>query len=338
MAFLYLRLYDLIVSACKLEGCRVKIKEIGSFFVGGETASLEGLPTYETSVVAGGPKRLVDPNGDFMTGQMYVQYVKQEVPCSPYPVLMWHGGGCTGVTWESIPDGRPGWQMNFLEAGYDVYISDGMERGRSSWSRFPEIYTSEPIFRPKKDGWEFFRIGPSYTEEQARRVKYPDTQFPVESFDEFCKQFVPRWTTNSEATHKAYDEYLQRVGPCILIAHSQAGEFSMQAALRNPDMVKALILLEPTFAPEITEENMAKMNAIPHLYIWGDYIDEVPLWVQYRQKPWAYFEAQKKAGIDATWLDLPAMGIKGNDHFLMADKNSAEIAEMVQAWLKERGL
>ena len=316
----------------------MKIKEIGSFFVGGKIVSLKGLPSYEAVVVAGGPKRLIDPNGDFMTGQMYVQFVKQEEPCCEYPVLMWHGGGCTGVTWESTPDGRPGWQMDFLQAGYDVYTSDGMERGRSSWSRFPEIYESEPIFRVLKDYWEFFRIGPHYSMEKSERVAYENTQFPIEYFEDFCKQGVPRWTTNGEATHKAYDEYLEKVDPCILIAHSQGSEFAAMATLRNPEKVKALILLEPTFAPAISEENLAKIAHIPHLYIWGDYIDSVPLWVEYKKRPQEYFEAQKNQEIDATWIDLPEIGIKGNDHFLMVGKNSDEIAEIVKKWLKERGL
>ena len=32
----------------------------------------------------------------------------------------------------SKPDGKPGWQHFFLDAGYDVYVSDAIERGRAS--------------------------------------------------------------------------------------------------------------------------------------------------------------------------------------------------------------
>ena len=48
---------------------------------------------------------------------MYVQYVKLANPKARYPLLLWHGGGLTGVTWESKPDGKPGWQLFFLRAG-----------------------------------------------------------------------------------------------------------------------------------------------------------------------------------------------------------------------------
>ncbi len=47
---------------------------------------------------------------------------------------MWHGGGLSGVTYETKPDGKPGWLNYFLRQGWDVYISDAMERGRSGWT------------------------------------------------------------------------------------------------------------------------------------------------------------------------------------------------------------
>ena len=58
---------------------------------------------------------------------------------------MWHGGGLSGVTWETKPDGKPGWQNYFLKAGHDVYVSDAVERGRASWARYPEIFKTEPF-------------------------------------------------------------------------------------------------------------------------------------------------------------------------------------------------
>ena len=108
------------------------------------------------------------------------------------PLLLWHGGGLSGVTWETKPDGKPGWQQFFLNAGYDVYVSDAVERGRASWARYPEIFKSEPFFRPKKEAWELFRIGPSY-EVGGKREAFEGEQFPVEAFDQFAKQGIPRW-------------------------------------------------------------------------------------------------------------------------------------------------
>jgi hypothetical protein len=35
---------------------------------------------------------------------------------------------------------------------------------------------------------------------------------------------------------------------------------------------------------------------------------------------------------------LPDIGIKGNSHMLMQDKNNAEIAEVIQKWLASKGM
>ena len=134
------------------------VKEVGSFHIGGHTETLSGLPSKEIVFSPGAPPIKVDPNGEFEVEQMYVQFVKQAAPKSKLPLLLWHGGGLSGVTWETKPDGKPGWQQFFLNAGYDVYVSDAVERGRASWARYPEIFKSEPFFRPKKEAWELFRI------------------------------------------------------------------------------------------------------------------------------------------------------------------------------------
>ena len=37
-------------------------------------------------------------------------------------------------------------------------------------------------------------------------------------------------------------------------------------------------------------------------------------------------------------IDLPDIGIKGNTHMLMMDKNSDQVAEVIQKWLVGKGL
>jgi hypothetical protein len=37
-------------------------------------------------------------------------------------------------------------------------------------------------------------------------------------------------------------------------------------------------------------------------------------------------------------MDLPARGISGNSHFPMMDRNSDQVAEMVQAWMERQSL
>ena len=91
----------------------IVLRGMGSFHIGGRIAEVSGKPVKEIQRVAGGPFSKLDPNGQFMVEQMYVQYFLPKDKKGKYPLLMWHGGGLTGVTYESTPDGRDGW-MNFF--------------------------------------------------------------------------------------------------------------------------------------------------------------------------------------------------------------------------------
>ena len=330
------------VAVSALAGCAsgVAVQDIGSFHVGGQPVTLSGLPVREIVFTAGAPPFRSDPNGDFETGQMYVQYVKLERPKARYPMLMIHGGGLSGVTWETKPDGRPGWQSYFLRAGHDVYVGDAVERGRASWSRYPEIYKTEPLFRTKKEAWELFRIGPanSYQTDAARRVSHPGTQWPIEAFDQFAKQGVPRWATNDAVTQAAYNALVQKVCPCTIVVHSQGGNFAFNAALAAPDKVKAVVAVEPSGAPDPGKVDAAKLKGTPHLFVWGDYLEQQELWRKIVPAVHRYRDGLRAAGVRADELDLPELGIRGNSHMLMMDRNSDQIAALVQRWLEQNAL
>jgi pimeloyl-ACP methyl ester carboxylesterase len=317
------------------------VAEIGSFHIGGRQVTLEGLPVKEISFSAGMAPIKVDPNGDFHTEQMYVQFTKLAAPKARYPLLMWHGGGLSGVTWETKPDGKPGWQMFFLNAGHDIYVSDAVERGRASWSRYPEVFKGEPLFRTKKEAWELFRIGPvgSYQTEPAKRTAHGGQQFPVSAFDQFALQGVPRWTTNDAQTQAAYNALVAKVCPCVIMVHSQGGNFGFNAALANPDKVKAVIAIEPSGAPKVDNPDLAKLKGVPHLFVWGDNLDKHDVWSKNIVKgPTAYHEALAKQGTASEWLDLPKTGIAGNTHMLMMDTNSDQVAKLIQDWMAKQQL
>jgi pimeloyl-ACP methyl ester carboxylesterase len=305
--------------------------------VGGRPVSLSGLPVREIVFTPGAPPFRVDPNGDFETEQMYVQWVKLVNPSGRYPILMIHGGGLTGVTWETKPDGNPGWQSYFVKAGYDVYVADAVERGRASWSRYPEIFKGEPFFRTKKEAWELFRIGrlDSYATEPSKRTAWPDTQFPVGAFDQFIKQGAPRWATNDAATQRAYDELVQKICPCVIIVHSQGGNFAFNAALRAPDKIRAIAAIEPSGSPDPAKTDLGPLKAVPHLFVWGDHLDAHDLWRKITPAIARYRDGLVAAGSSVTEIRLPERGLHGNSHMIMMDRNSDEVAGMVKGWLDQ---
>lgn len=316
------------------------LRSIGSFHIGGNIAHITGHPAMELSPVPGSPSISVDPNGAFSIGQMYVQFARLEAPRSPFPLLLWHGGGLTGACWESTPDGRPGWQSRFLEAGLDVLVSDAVERGRAGWARYPELYGGEPFFMPQHAAWMLYRIGPpeGFCDDPVFRQGYPGGRFPVAAFDSFSRQVVPRWSCNDALIQSAYGALVAREGPCILLAHSQGAGFAIRAALAAPEMVRALVLIEPGGAPDLAPEDPARLARFPMLTVWGDHVGDVPFWAAAHGKSLSILKAVKGVGGDVSVLDLPAAGISGNSHLLMMDTNSDEVAAHVLVWLRTKGL
>jgi hypothetical protein len=195
----------------------LSVAEIGSFHIGGRAVSLVGLPTRNVVFTAGSAPIKVDPNGDFEVEQM--RELRQARP--PEGALSPLALGRCRRAWPRL------------------------------WARYPEIFTTEPLFRTKKQAWEDFRIGAvgSYRLAPSERVALPGQLFPTEAFDQFMKQSVPRWSSTDVQTQAAYNQLVQKVCPCVIIVHSQGGNFGFNAALAAPDKVKALVVIEPSGAP-----------------------------------------------------------------------------------------
>jgi pimeloyl-ACP methyl ester carboxylesterase len=314
-----------------------EVKEIGSYFIGGHMQTLTGLPEETVHFYPGAPPIGYNPSGDVHTGQMYVHYVRLQHPRAAVPVILVHGGGLSGTGWESTLGGRPGWQQFFLQAGFDVIVPDQVERGRSNWSRWPQIFNSAPLFRTAQEGWTLFRIGQTYATDPAARVAEPNTQFPVGSYDSFVASFNARWTTTDAIAQVAFDQMIDRECPCILVAHSAGSGFALRAALRSPDKIRALAGLEPSAAPDPATIDMTRLKAIPMLFLWGDHLDDFPDWKKIVVNPCKFQDAQAAQGrMDV--VHLPERGIAGNSHMMMMDRNSDQVAGVVRDWLADQKL
>lgn len=313
------------------------LSRMGSFHIGGREVEITGRPVREVTLVPGSPPARLDPNGPYQVEGMYVQYAVPEPRRGTVPLLMWHGGGLTGVTWESTPDGREGWQQFFLRHGWAVYVSDAVERGRAGWAMFPDIIQGEPIFLTKADPWERFRIGAGRGSWRTRTA-IEGTQFPVEAYDNFMRQVVPRWVTTDAAQLAAYRMLLDRVGPAVVVAHSQGGLFACRAAQSLPQKVKALVLVEPSGFGETTPEALAALRGVPVLALYGDFIEQDRRWPAIRQRGLDFYAKLREAGGSVDVVTLPERGIRGNSHMMMMDRNNDAVAQVVQDWLAGKGL
>lgn len=316
----------------------LSLRGMGSFHIGGRIANVAGKETRMIVRQPGGPASMLDPNGQFMVEPMYVQYFLPAERKGRLPLLMWHGGGLTGVTFESTPDGREGWLNMFIRKGWDTYISDAVERGRSGFAS-PDVWPSDPTFLNYQDPYERFRIGEgegSWNADPAKRRPIPGTQFPVEAYDNYMKQTVPRWLSTDEAVIASYVALVDKICPCALLAHSQGGAFGFRVAEMRPDKFKAIVAVESATAGVLA--NAPKLKDVPVLMVFGDFVDQHPRWAAFKKIDMEYAAAVRSAGGSVDWINLPEIGIKGNSHMMMQDRNNAEIADVIQKWLAGRGL
>ena len=71
--------------------------------------------------------------------------------------------------------------------------------------------------------------------------------------------------------------------------------------------------------------------------MFGDHLGDVQggpaNWAQSLETCNTYVQKVKEAGGDAVMMYLPTMGIKGNSHMLMQDRNSLQLADLIVDWI-----
>src|SRR5947209_13836915 len=83
----------------------IALRDMGSFHVGGRVIEITGQAVKEVVFTPGGVPAKVDPNGKYQVEQMYVQYFLPQNNKGKLPLLLWHGGGLSAFTYETILDG-----------------------------------------------------------------------------------------------------------------------------------------------------------------------------------------------------------------------------------------
>ena len=329
-----------LVAALLGSGCAqmpegtLAIARQGSFFVGGRTVTLDCVPPART------PAGLVlEQNGSFVVEPTYVAFQVPVARRAPHPLVMVHGGGHTGAVFESTPDGREGWATQFLRWGHAVHVVDLVERGRAGFARVPEVWKDAPVYLSRREAWETFRLGPakSWDEDPAARRAHPGSQFPAAAFDDYAKQLVPRWLPHNALLTNGLEQVVERVGPSVLLTHSQSGPFGWEVAKRRPTLVKGIVAIEPSRAT-LAAGDLPKLAGIPVLIVWGDFVPTSPLWSRFAADSEKFAADLRAAGADVTVMRLPEHGIAGNTHLPMLDRNSAAVARAIQDWMVAKKL
>jgi len=306
----------------------ITLERMGSFFAGGRRHTVTDQPVRHIHIAPSLPDFPYDPNGTVDVESCYVQYF---VPAQVVglPILLIHGGSLSGVSWETTPDGRPGWQELLLRQRRAVYTADMMERGRAGWCAVPGVWEGESIMRPEQEAWWLFRFG--MENGYDAREPFPGQRFPVEALDIMMKQCVPRWLSNEARASAAFREAVKRIGPCVVITHSSGSVYGFRLAFELPDLVRAVVSLEPSTFPsdEIPDDLAAK----PFLTVMGDFLDSRPFWVDVDNRVRDYSQRLAAAGADAEYLRLADVGLAGHSHMFMMDRGNEAVLERLLGWL-----
>ena len=172
-----------------------------------------------------------------MAGQIYVEYFVPKKRSKKYPVVMVHGGGQTGTNFLKTPDGRDGWAHYFIRDGYTVYVIDQPARGRSVYhpsvdgaiSGSTALTTSQRFTAPEKFapaagqaiGWPQARFHTQWPGSGLAGDKY---------FDQFYASQVNSAGNAEQLNQPAIAALLDKIGPAIIMTHSQSGPFGWAAA------------------------------------------------------------------------------------------------------------
>src|SRR5579883_3487079 len=155
--------------------------------------------------------------------------------------------------------GGEGWAQYFVRRGYAVYVVDQVARGRSAyWS---DVYGRLPPSR-------LAFVEQRFVEPEAKPMwpqAHLHTQFPGNgkpgdaSFDQFyASQFpsIPSFAQQQELNRDALVALLDKIGPALLLTHSQSGAFGWPVADARPNLVKAILAVEPSGPPVHDIENL----------------------------------------------------------------------------------
>lgn len=326
----------------------ISIQEQGSFAVGGTVKTNPG--TFHTIQRT--------PEGQTYHGDHAYVFYQKPMQAKQYPLVMWHGIGQFSKTWETTPDGREGFQNLFLRRNYSVYVLDQPRRGNASRS----MQEAHVVPTPDEQFWfNTFRVGewPNY---------FPGVQFASDSetLNQYFRQMVPNMgSIDYEVNVNAVSALFDTIGKGILVTHSHSGGMGWLTAIDNPN-IKAIVSYEPGSgfvfpenempasmesaagvleATPVAMDDFLKLTKIPIVIYYGDNIPVKPStnpgvdgWRIRLAMARKWRDVVNAHGGDVTVVHLPEIGITGNTHFPFSDLNNKEIADIMEKWLKEKGL
>ncbi|MER7363514.1 hypothetical protein [Nonomuraea wenchangensis] len=244
------------------------------------------------------------------------------------PVVLVHGGGGQATDWMWAVDGRPGWAEHFVAAGHPTYLIDRTGYGRSVWDartmgeRDPVPPTSllaglfqldETDVRPGPDS-RFAAVGASST----------------------------GLLVDSDAAQRRDADHLialmERIGPGILVSHSAGAPSVWLAADTRPDLVVAIVAVEPLGPPYGGERHGRAMSAGLTAFPLSGGLARVPVLLLtaaasgHRDADRGTAAFLRELGAPVEHVELDRDGTHGDGHGVIFGRGSTASFHLVHAW------
>jgi pimeloyl-ACP methyl ester carboxylesterase len=266
----------------------------GNFFVGGKYSTVK--------------------DRQVLAGEMYVEYQIPVKQTHRWPIVMVHGLGQTGTNFTATPDGREGWAQYFLRQGYAVYVVDTPGRGKSAY----DADGYGPLVAPDIENVQRRFVAPERYNQwpQARlHTQWPGQGKPGDAvFDQFFASQVPSIQDRTLQTSLATDALIalvDKIGPSIVLTHSNSGAFGWPVADARPNLVKAVIAIEPSGPPFFNVDNVAAPERFR----------DAPM----AERPW---------GVTAVQLSY-SPPVKASGEIEIVKQNVADGPDLARCWMQK---
>lgn len=327
-----------------------------------------------------GAERVETPTGPALRGQIGVEYFIPTDLTETLPIVFFHGGGSQSLDFLVTPDGREGAAKWFLRRGRAVYLVDRPGHGRAPYD--PELLGPSTPRLPEKAIVGLFsrpEDNPSSHPQAIRHSQWPGSGVPGDpAFDAFVQRLGPALADPAEAdrhVRRGGAELLDSIGPAILIGTSAGAPACWHMADARPDLVKAIIVLEPlgppfaefpfrldhgitaaplTFDPPLGDGELLARSERPPvgpearpLQLQQEparrlpNLAEVPVLVVQGESSWlapvgrGVADFLAQAGVPAEFMQLEEHGVHGNGHMLLGEKNSDDVIGLLARWIDQ---